>query len=78
MDCVTLKFSQGDLGCFNRYCGQSVHYSLIIRDLAFRLSNGIGTYKSMKNTRNIRKLDEKYVLTREIVEASMFRHELKI
>jgi hypothetical protein len=55
-----------------------VHYSLIIRDLAFRLSNGIGTYKSMKNTRNIRKLDEKYVLTREIVEASMFRHELKI
>jgi len=32
----------------------------------------------MKNTRNIRKLDEKYVLTGERVEASMFRQELKI
>jgi hypothetical protein len=32
----------------------------------------------MKNTRNIQKLDEKYVLMGERVEALMLRQELKI
>jgi len=49
------------------------HHSLIIRDFASRPLNGIGTYKSMKNTRNIWKLDEKCVLTRGGVETLVFR-----
>jgi hypothetical protein len=52
------------------------HYSLTIRDLASRLSNGNGTYLSTKNTRNI-KLDEKYFLTGTGVETLMFGQELK-
>jgi hypothetical protein len=49
------------------------HHSLIICDLAFRLFNGIGTYKSMRNTRNIQKLDEKCVLMGGGFETLMFR-----
>jgi hypothetical protein len=52
------------------------HYSLIIHDLAFRLSNGIDTYISTKNIRNI-KLDEKNVLTWAGVETLVFGQELK-
>jgi len=47
------------------------HCSLVIHDLAFRLSNGIDTYISTKNIRNI-KLDEKNVLTWSGVEILVF------
>jgi hypothetical protein len=52
------------------------HYSLIIHDLAFRLSNGIDAYISTKKIRNI-KLDEKNVLTWAGVETLVFGQELK-
>ncbi len=74
MDFATLEFLQSDLGCFD-INGQS---TLVIDHLhASNLSNGIGTQKFKKNTRNI-KLDEKQVFMGEGVETSLFGQELKI